>query len=80
MKTIHVHYFAAFRDQAGRDEETVTTAARDPAALYAELQAAHSLGLGADRLKVAVNDEFAAWDRPLQDGDRIVFIPPVAGG
>jgi len=31
-------------------------------------------------LKVAVNEEFAAWDRPLADGDRVVFIPPVAGG
>ncbi len=80
MKRIHVHYFAAFRDQAGREEETVMTEARDPAALYRELQAAHSLGLGSDRLKVAVNDEFASWDRPLRDGDRIVFIPPVAGG
>ena len=80
MKRIHVQYFAAFRDQTGRDEETVETRAQDPAGLYAELQAAHSLGLGADRLKVAVNDEFSPWDRPLKDGDRIVFIPPVAGG
>jgi len=80
MKRIHVQYFAAFRDQAGRDQETVETQATDPAGLYAELQAAHSLGLGADRLKVAINDECASWDRPLRDGDRIVFIPPVAGG
>jgi len=80
MKRIHVQYFAAFRDRAGCEEETVETDARDPAGLYAELEAAHSLGLGAERLKVAVNDEFAAWDRPLEDGDRIVFIPPGAGG
>jgi molybdopterin synthase sulfur carrier subunit len=31
-------------------------------------------------LKVAVNEEFAAWDQPLAGGDRVVFIPPVAGG
>jgi molybdopterin converting factor subunit 1 len=80
MKRIHVQYFAAFRDQAGRAEETVETSAGDPAALYRELQARHGLDLGADRLKVAINDEFAAWDRSLRDGDRIVFIPPVAGG
>lgn len=80
MKRIHVQYFAAFRDQVGHDEETVETRAADPAGLYAELQAVHALGLGADRLKVAVNDEFSSWDRPLEDGDRIVFIPPVAGG
>jgi len=80
MKRIHVQYFATFRDQAGRDEETVMTEAQDPAELYRELQAVHSLGLGANRLRVAVNDEFCPWDRPLNDGDRIVFIPPVAGG
>jgi len=80
MKRIHVHYFAAFRDRAGLDEEIVVTDAQDPAALYRELEVVRSLGLAPDRLKVAVNDEFASWDRPLQDGDRIVFIPPVAGG
>jgi molybdopterin converting factor small subunit len=31
-------------------------------------------------LRVAVNDEFADWSRPLVAGDRVVFIPPVAGG
>jgi molybdopterin converting factor small subunit len=31
-------------------------------------------------LKVAINDEFAAWDTQLASGDTIVFIPPVAGG
>jgi len=80
MKKIHVRYFALFRDQVGRDEETIETDASDPAGLYAELQVRHDLGLGADRLKVAVNDEFTSWDRSLSDGDRIVFIPPVAGG
>jgi len=31
-------------------------------------------------LRVAVNEEFSDWQRPLEDGDRVVFIPPVAGG
>jgi molybdopterin converting factor small subunit len=31
-------------------------------------------------MKVAINDEFSAWDTALNDGDRLVFIPPVAGG
>jgi molybdopterin converting factor small subunit len=31
-------------------------------------------------LRVAINDEFADWSRRLGTGDRIVFIPPVAGG
>jgi len=26
------------------------------------------------------NQEFAAWDTPLSDGDDIAFLPPVSGG
>ena len=29
---------------------------------------------------VAVNEEYAAEDRLLSDGDEVAFIPPVAGG
>ena len=31
-------------------------------------------------LAVAVNEEYAAWDRELQRGDAVTFIPPVSGG
>ncbi len=31
-------------------------------------------------LRVAIDDVFAHWDDPLFDGDRVAFIPPVAGG
>ncbi len=31
-------------------------------------------------LAVAVNEEYAAWDRELQRGDAVIFIPPVSGG
>ena len=32
-------------------------------------------------LRVAINDEFCDWSQPLAEpGDRVVFIPPVAGG
>jgi molybdopterin converting factor subunit 1 len=77
---IHVEYFALFREQAGRSEETVDTAAADPGQLYAELAERHGLTLEPARLKVAVNDRFVGWDAALADGDRVVFIPPVAGG
>jgi molybdopterin-guanine dinucleotide biosynthesis protein A len=77
---IHVQYFAVFREQAGRSEETITTHASTPAALYAELRQRHPFKLAQQQVKVAVNDEFASWDTPLRAGDRVVFIPPVAGG
>lgn len=32
------------------------------------------------RIAAAVNEEYAAWDRVLEEGDVITFIPPVSGG
>jgi len=26
------------------------------------------------------NEEFAAWDTPVSEGDTIAFLPPVSGG
>lgn len=79
-RPVHIRYFAALRDQAGRSEETRTTAARTPRDLYEEVRRAHGLGLKPEQLRVAVNDDFAEWDRALQPGDAVVFLPPVAGG
>jgi molybdopterin-guanine dinucleotide biosynthesis protein A len=77
---IKVQYYAILREQAGRSEETVATAARTPRDLYAELQRRHPFSLGADSLRVAINAEFSDWSQPLVEGDAVVFIPPVAGG
>lgn len=75
-----IQYFALLREQRGRDAETVELDAATPAALYQALAQKHGFTLEPASLKVAVNDDFAAWETPLQDGDRVVFIPPVAGG
>jgi molybdopterin converting factor small subunit len=77
---LDLRYVAILRDERGLAEETVDSRAATPRALYEELHARHGFSLAAARLQVAVNDEFAAWDRPLRDGDRVVFLPPVAGG
>jgi len=75
-----VEYFALFRELAGCDKEFVETDAVDAAALYEEISERHSIDLESGRMKVAINDEFADWTTTLSDGDRVVFIPPVAGG
>ncbi|MGH8021195.1 MAG: molybdopterin converting factor subunit 1 [Opitutaceae bacterium] len=80
MKIITVQFFALLREQAGRAEAAIETAAATPGQLYAELAARHAFTLKPAQLKVAVNDDFAGWEQPLQHGDRVVFIPPVAGG
>lgn len=80
MRSIHVRYFAVLREQAHRSEETVQTFATTPTELFAELAARHRLTLPRDVLKVSVNASFRDWSHPLQDGDSVVFMPPVAGG
>jgi molybdopterin converting factor small subunit len=77
---LKIHYYALMREQAGRSEETLETAAGTPAALYAELVDRYGFTLMREQLKVAVNSEFSEWGRPLEPGDAVVFIPPVAGG
>jgi molybdopterin converting factor subunit 1 len=77
---ISVEYYALMREQAGCARETVQTAAATPAALYAELQSQHRFTLKHEQLRVAINSEFSEWQQPLNDGDAVVFIPPVAGG
>jgi molybdopterin-guanine dinucleotide biosynthesis protein A len=80
VKQIRVQYYALLREEAGRSEEALATHAATPRELYAELQARYPFSLAHELMKVAVNDEFGEWSQRLADGDRVVFIPPVAGG
>jgi molybdopterin converting factor subunit 1 len=77
---VTARYFAAFRERAGRDTETLDTAARTAADLYGELARRHGFADSMARCKVAVNDELADWNAPLTAGDEVLFFPPVAGG
>lgn len=79
-KIVTVRYFAALREQRGLVEEQVATEAATAAELYEELRGRHGFTLPADRLRVAVNDEFEPWGAAVRDADSVVFIPPVAGG
>ena len=79
-REIRVQYFAVLREQAGRGSEALATAAGTPSELYEELRVTRGLSFPRSMLRVAVNEEFCDWDRPLEDGDHVVFIPPVAGG
>jgi molybdopterin-guanine dinucleotide biosynthesis protein A len=78
--TLRVQYYALFREQAGRSEETLETVATTPEELYRELQARYPFQLAQSQLKVAVNTDFRDWTSRLASGDTVVFIPPVAGG
>lgn len=79
-KHISVIYFAQLRERRGRSQEIVETSAATAGDLYQELQAQSQFPLGRSQLRVARNNDFATMDDPIDDGDTIAFIPPVAGG
>ena len=75
-------YFAAARERAGRPREVVELREGATAADAREAAcAAHpELRAIAGKLRLAVDQEFTAVDRPLRDGAEVAFIPPVSGG
>jgi molybdopterin converting factor subunit 1 len=79
-RRITVKFFALLREQAGCREATLATTAPTPDALYAELTVTHGLKVPQTILTYAVNERYVPGDTPLSEGDRVAFIPPVAGG
>jgi len=77
--SVTVLYFASLRDAAGCASETLPLPA-SLTALYEALRSRHGFALAAEKLRVAVDGDFVAWDSPVRDGCEIAFIPPVSGG
>ena len=80
MRTITVEYFAILREQRGLSRERLSTAAGTAAALYDALRSEHGFTLPGERVRAAVNGQFVGAQTGLNEGDEVVFIPPVAGG
>jgi molybdopterin synthase catalytic subunit len=78
---IQILYFAAARDGAGIDGETLPGPFADVAALRAALAALHPrLAPVLPRCRIAVDQEFADDSAPVRDGAEVALVPPVAGG
>ena len=86
IATIEVLYFARLREVFGREREQIELPAnvQDVAGLSAWLR---SRGEAWERelapgkpFRVAVNQDMAAADTPVADGDEVAFFPPVTGG
>lgn len=77
---VKVEYFALFRACARKGEEDVRLRNPLPSDLYEELRERYRFPLPKNRIHLVVNDEYSPWDKPLKQGDRVVFIPPVSGG
>lgn len=80
MTAVTVRYFAAFREQAGCDQELIDTAHATAGDLFSELAQRHGFADPTSRCKVAINDELTSWDAGLKEGDQVLYFPPVAGG
>jgi molybdopterin converting factor subunit 1 len=79
--TVTVRLFASYAESLGESE--ISLGVRDGATV-ADIVKAVSAIPGADRLPpsplVAVNCKYATSSTPVNDGDEVAFIPPVAGG
>jgi len=80
MNNYKLQYFSLIGDLTGKSGEQLQSQSTTPEELYKELQIIYSFDQCPSKFRVAVNDEFADWDTQLNDGDSVVFIPPVAGG
>jgi molybdopterin synthase catalytic subunit len=79
---VTVLYFAAARERAGTDRESLEL----PAGATAGQAKARALELHpalrpiAGQLRLAVDRSFAPDAQPLSDGSEVALIPPVSGG
>ncbi len=79
---IRVRYFASLAEWVGRREECVEVADdADVARLWQDLVVRHPrLASWSPRPLVALDLEYATWDRPLRGVQEVAFLPPVSGG
>lgn len=75
--TITVRYFASIRERLGRSEETLDAGGVTSVADVWVRATGVPLP---DRTLAAINQEYAALDQPVRDGDEVAFFPPVTGG
>ena len=78
---VRVRLFAGLREAMGWSEQLVELA---PAADATPHQLWRQLGLQPSHppagVRVAINQQFAAWDASLAAGDELAFLPPISGG
>ena len=77
---INITYYAMFREEAGCSGEVIDNETGSAVSIFEILREKHGFSMKQSHVRLAVNDAFVDWDTPLNDGDSVVFIPPVAGG
>ena len=81
---IEVRYFAWLRERIGVPRESLETQARTVEALVEELRAREERYSAAfadlSSLRVALDQELAGFDAPLDGVREVAFFPPMTGG
>ena len=79
---VRVRLFASLRETVGNGEvELEMPEGATAESAWQQLVREHPpLGDRRARLTAAINRSYATFDTPLQDGDELVFVPPVSGG
>ena len=79
---IRILCFASTQDATGSRELTIEVPAggRVVDCLDALRNAYPAVGPLLDRCRIALNDEFAAGDAPVGEGDTVALLPPMSGG
>ena len=80
LKNINLEYYAYFREVRRLSKETIATEAGSPRELFDDMIKRFGFRTDRDSVRVAVNDVLVSWDRPLADGDTVVFLTPFGGG
>lgn len=78
--SVSVSYFAILREERGLEQETLSTSAETVGQLWESLRESHKFTLSRDLLRASVNEELVSWNHKIEEGDHVVFIPPVGGG
>ncbi|KAA9005298.1 molybdopterin converting factor subunit 1 [Histidinibacterium aquaticum] len=79
-----VLYFAWVRERIGLPKERIETRARTVAELVEELRAKEERYAAAfadvSALRVAIDQELAEFDAPIEGAREVAFFPPMTGG
>lgn len=80
--SVRVVYFAAARDLTRTSEENVLLDTNTTVRAFRVWLATHQPALAPylSRMRIAINAEFASDDSPINTGDELTVLPPVAGG
>ncbi len=82
---IRIRLFAGLRESAGWAEQIVScpedaTSAEATPSTPRDLWRALALPGELNDVRIAINQQFASADTPLQPGDELAFLPPISGG